>query len=316
MGDLSRVERGQLLLAAAIGIGVLLVVLAVLLNTAIYTEAAAGSAEVEAHERAAHTYLADLERAGAGVLDRVNRESDAAMSHDEAAEVAGRELAAWAELRGRHVADDGAAVNVTVTNTTAISRVVHDDGNRSFTDANGSTEWTVAANASGIRSFRMTVRPAALYHVSNGSCGAGGGCFQVIFESAQGEERAVYIYRNNTSDVRVAVETNEDVEECSPGNGTTRIDLVNGTIDGVECPSLGLGAEPGPEVVRYANGENITGRYVLEVDARHESPSAFATNASPRVIPGVGSAEVRIAYRSRTLTLVHATTVSTEGTDV
>lgn len=297
-------DRGQLLLAAAIGLALVLVVLAVLLNTALYTEAISSTSDIEYQERAALSQFDALDRTMPGLLAAINEETDGSTSHAELEATVAGEVRTWESHTSPWLAGDGAAFHVTVNDTEIHDRVIHDDQNETFTDASETTGWTVAENVSTVSMFRLTVSPTDLYDTGDETCDSSGPCFQFSVEGADGTTSWVSVFTNNTADVALLIEGPDGRHHCPIGQDQTTIDVVNTSIDGSHCDGLDiLGQHPSPYTIAYENGDRASGAYILAIDGTHSSSANFTDNTSPRVEPGVHRTELLATYESSTLVI-------------
>ena len=284
-------DRGQLLLVGAIGIAVLLVVLAVVLNTAIYTEAIATDSATANEERSVVAYEDGAERAIAGIILSTNRGSDGTVTEDELETNLREDVAQWSDLSDRHRATDGASGTLSVDEVTYGTRILQDETQREFTDGDGTADWTVAENVSRVIEFRMTITAERLQDLGNES-------FSVRVEDGDGSVRELDVYANE--DDEVTVDTGTDT--CSSPGETVTIDLVSGTVDGTPCAGLSVtdDLEPSSDI-DYRNADTVEGEYALTVDGGAETTVDAGGTESPRAVPAIDGAEATLTYHSSTL---------------
>ena len=296
-------DRGQLLLVAAIGIAVLLIVLAVLLNTAIYTGAIAADGATEHEERSAEAYIDGVQRGVSGIIDSTNNDSDGATSEADLAAILDEEVEDWSRVASRYGAMDGVSTSVSLEAVTYGTRITQENETRHFTNASGATEWTVVENVSHLREFRMNVTADNLPVIQNETCAEVDECFRTTFEDDGGSEWQLYLFTNESGDVTVEVITPTGSETCRSSSENVSIDLVAGTVDGESCEPMD--EFPGGETpydITYANADNVSGTYELVVDSRHVSASDFEEDGSPQAIPVIDEVTVTVTYRSASLT--------------
>ena len=296
-------ERGQLLLVAALGLAVLLVVLALILSTSMHTGTTATGASDSLHEeREATGYQESAHRGVSGIIERVN-ENDTS-SYEGLEENASNAIDDWNDVTARQYAGDGRATNVSLVSVTNGTYVVQDAESRDFTNRSGTTDWTVAESVSSVRGFRMTVTEDRLYEPGNGACTDPDDCFTVEVENGSAVWRALVYSPGNSSTVYLRVETpSGDSDECTASNGSARIDFTKGTVDDQDCEVLSFGeGVSAPYNVTYRSADEITGRYELTVDRELSSSPHFDADGSPSIEPAIYAANVSVTYRSPALT--------------
>lgn len=125
-------ERGQLLLVAAIGLAVLFISLALILNTAVHTEAVATEDSNLRDERAAAQYQDSVRRGVGGIVTNVNEYNHS--SYEALNANLSDQIADWNGLASRQSAIDGTATNVSLTSTTNGTSIQQDNAFRDFTN--------------------------------------------------------------------------------------------------------------------------------------------------------------------------------------
>lgn len=273
-------DRAQMVLIGALALAVSLVVLAVVLNSAIYTENLATRSS-EAGVGSAVDAKEDVRDGVGGIADRVNenhsgKEFDAL--NDTYLPTA---MDDWRPLVARHLAVYGRTVGIGVANNTEGTRIADANQTSDFLPLTNSADysdgrWMVTAPAK-IRSFHITdVSVANLSSPSPPPTDPkGSGAFYAEVQEVQdgGHTWRVAVYENG-GNVEIAVynASNDTTRTCStPGPAT--IDLTGGTLNGKACPALTFFEDiDGLAKVHYVNGGNITGTYELTVDRVGHSP--------------------------------------------
>ena len=169
----------------------------------------------------------------------------------------------------------GSAGRAVLTNATVVAAVngttVSQTSDRNFSDASSppDEDWTVAADAHGVREFGMTVDRSSLEDQSGLGFGLfSGDTFNVTFRSASATYN-VSVYRDSgagTTEVAVTNATSgRSFGPCTDDTGSeTEIDLTGATVGGEHCPALErLGAVPEPFDVEFANADSVYGTYSL-----------------------------------------------------
>lgn len=295
MEAVSRRDRGQLLIITAISLAVLLVLMALALNTAVYGVVHAGGADDDLREeRNVVRYEDGVRRGVAGLIPAV----DNSTTDDPAALEANlsRAVANWSRIAGRQEAGDGVAANATLAAARFETEIVHDDGSRAFTNENGDTNWTVAREVTAVHRYEMRIDRANLVNTSE--CAAGDTCFEL---SVDGGEWALIAYRTNQK-VVVRVDA-DDGGRCETTDPSVTVDLTDGRFDHADCGETFTAVDDATDdryAIRYANADNVDGRYelhsegVVDQDDYHDADSG----SSPRVAPRLAGADVLVTYRS------------------
>lgn len=263
MADLSRHERGQLVLVTAVSIAALLVLVAVLLSSVVYTENVATRDVTADDARAAQLHRVAAVEAVDGITERANR--DGASPDEFRANVS-----AWSDLQARHAAITGASIDVTV-NSMSEERTVSQPSSQPFTDDSGNSSWVLFSNATGVNRWQLTVEADSL--VTPASTGTvndleTSGAFHAVVTNGSSTWRA-FVYRNGT-DVEVRVDENGTLSDpCAvapAADGNVTVDPVARTVGTESCPALGFETTvESPFTISHEEGANATGTYSLVV---------------------------------------------------
>ena len=268
MASVSRpATRGQVLLLTGLGLAALLVVLALVLNTGIYTEneAARATAALDVSQllRAQHQAVGVAETAIAAENDGGHRSY--ATMHGNLS----RHLSVWTELSSRHGAIAVQGVRFELVSTRNGTRVLQEaDG--PFTNAYGASEWTLVDGATAARTLELTVHRSSLVapqSASNASALAAEAVFAVRVD--EGSTRRVHVYRDAGS-VVVAVTHGGGVVTgaCQTADTPVTIDLVGETVAGTACPALaGFLDISASSQIGIENGDGAQGTFLTVVDA-------------------------------------------------
>lgn len=300
-------DRAQLFLVGALALSVIFVVLAVLLNTAIYTgniatrDPGPGTTEVVEYEQAA---LSMADTTITTVNDRNNSNyTDLRSAFDGSVET-------WSEVANAHSAAGLADSQLSVVTTRRGTKVGQDDP-RNFTSDTGAGNWTVANNSSA-RAFRLNVSQPSLLDISLDDVLLEES-FYVGFDDGSGEWRT-YIYRNQTNHVAVRVidpAGSQVGETCSVDFGSeeyVQVNLSTGQLGGTSCSAFSqlYDGLSGRYNVTYNNAldatgsEKINGTYSVVVDRPVDEleTGADENSAEPYAAPALYSADLQITYRS------------------
>lgn len=299
MEAVSRRDRGQLLIITAISLAVLLVLMALALNTAVYGVVHAGGADDDLREeRNAVRYEDGVRRGVAGLIPTVENST----TDDPAALEANlsRAVANWSRVAGPQEASDGVAANASLVGARFETDVVHDEESRPFTNANGETNWTVAGEVTAVQRYEMRIDRESLVNTSE--CAAGDTCFEL---SVDGGDWAMIAYRTNQK-VVVRVDADDDAK-CETTDASLTVNFTDGRFGHADC--TGETFTPIDEAsddaydIRYANANNVDGTYELRGEGRIDEGDYHDADSdlSPRVAPRLAGADVLVTYRSPTL---------------
>lgn len=294
-------DRGQLLLVGALALATLFVALALFLNGVIYAGTlATDDAGADADGALAFRNAAD------GVVRSVNAEYHA--DYPSLADDLDRTVREWSAGVGRHHAARGVATNASLIAYDGGTRIAQNDAARSFTDANGASNWRVVSGAPGVRSYALTVDRSSLD-------GPGDSPLTVAVENGTAAWN-VSVART-AAGVSVAVERTSaaDPGACVapvPEGSTATVDLTGGTLAGRRCAPLAAVDWSGDSTVAYRNATSAAGTYSFVFN---ESVGAAtggtvdesrygdgAAGGSPHFAPAVYAAELDLGYRSPSLT--------------
>jgi hypothetical protein len=312
-------NRGQLLLIAAIGLAILLVLLALALNTAVF-----GGVHVAAtddglqEERGAIQYQDGVSRGVEGLLPVVSNDTaDYAQLEDDLEDELRGEVATWSEVADREYARDGVATSASVTGVEYGTYIVHNDTSRTFTNASGNTTWTVVEDAPAVRGFEMNVSNDTL--VKTDDCAANDACFNV---SVNDGAWLVTVYKKSSGNQDIVIDVvASNGATCQTNDSYVVIDFTDGTFDATGCENDGFATfvedADGPYTVTYTNANNANGTYELIVDKTADDSDFYEpdTGKSPRRAPSVVGANVAVAYQSTHLTYRDEIRVTPGGPD-
>lgn len=300
MADLAA-DRGQLFLVGAFALALLLVVLALVLNSVVYTGTVATADGNAGDERAAAAYHHTTVTEVQAIIDRLNRENNT--SHRSLYGNLSTEVARIDELFGRQYAADGASVNTTLLGATNETRIGQDTTTRNFTNRSRAANWTVVASTPAVEHFRMNVSRDRLYAVDNESCVATGNCFTVVVENDTDRWRLFVNTSVNGSEITVTVvDPAGRSDRCSVDAASARLNVTEGSLAGTDCAAINVTADADPPYeVTYRRGDRVAGTYdLLVLGAVPEDPH-FDTDGPPSASPRLAAATVRLSYRTPTL---------------
>ncbi|MWG33362.1 DUF7261 family protein [Halomarina oriensis] len=282
-------ERGQLLLVGGLALAVVLVALALVMNSAIYTENLASRDDAGRIDEVG-TVNSDVRRATAQLM-RQERSDNAEPYTTKDADVTDG-LKSVGESVRYYGAQDGASVDVSYVSHDR-GAVVQQTTQRAFTDDGGAESWTLAAGVN-YREFTMTVDGNTLF--SDPTDILTDDVFTVVVGSKE-----VYLYRDGGD---FAVEVAGETPCLVPGGATedVRVSLTDATVGGAQCDGLRtLPESTSGTTISFGHGESADGTYSLVVD--QESSSLNGTGhydtddtapTGPHVTKAVYSTSVRL----------------------
>jgi hypothetical protein len=289
-------DRGQLLIITAISLAILLVLMALALNTAVYGVIHAGGADDDLREeRNAVRYEEGVRRGIGGLIPAVDEAT--AADYDALRANLSRAVANWSHVAGRQEATDGVATNASLAEARFETAVVHDNESRAFTNRSDAANWPVADDLSAVHRYEMGIGRERLVNTSD--CSAEGTCFELTVDGGAWKLTA---YRTNQKVVVRVDATN--ATKCETTAPPVAVNLTNGSFDHADCSGktftpIDEGSGP-PYAIRYANADNVNGTYELRGEGRLDESDYHAADSggSPRVAPRLVGANVTVTYRS------------------
>lgn len=299
MADLTT-DRGQLFLVGAFALALLLVVLALVLNSVIYTGTIATADGNTGDERGAIAYHHSTTNEVREIINRLNRENNT--SHESLYRNLSTEVKRTDEMAGRQHAMDGAAVNTTLLAVTNETQIGQATTTRNFTNRSAAANWTVAERAA-VQHFRMNVSRSRLHAVDNESCESTGNCFTIIVENDTAQWQFFVNTSVNDSDISVTVvDPAGNSEQCSVAADSAWINVTEGTIAGADCAALNVTADAeSPYEISYRQSDRVGGSYDLLVVGTVPEDPHFDSDGAPFASPRIHDATVRLSYRTAAL---------------
>ena len=298
MADLSdrSADRAQLLIIAGVGLALLLVVMALALNTAVFGGVHVASTDDSVQEeRAALEYQDAVERGVAGVFPALPETGD----YDILSSALAREVANVTELTDRHYADDGVATRTTAEPLFE-SSVVHDNSEQVFENAQDESEWTVAEGVTNVSRYEMELDRNDLAHTSD--CAARDECFNVTVTGDDGTWRMATWETGNKTVVQF--QDDDSTDRCESEADPLHIDLANGSTEACEDDEFDTFTDvlTGPYNITYTSSDNASGTYNLTVDGVLDDADFHEDGGdSPFLGAELVGAEVTVEYRTANL---------------
>lgn len=311
-------DRAQLILVAAVGLAILLTLLTLALNTAVFGEIhVAQTDDSLTEERGVIEYQDSLERGVGGAIAPLNREHD---EYETLRSELDDSVATWSALSRSERLRDGTATTASVERVRYETRIVQNES-RTFVDRSGDANWEVAANVSDVRGFEANVTETDL--VDGSDCVDDGSCFSVEVEGADGNVWRLFAYdEGGDGAVTITVQPASEGTETSTAGSSAALNVTDGTVNESDAftPFLEDDGLAAPYTVRYANADDVSGTYELTVDRKIVDGSIadddrYGVTGSPRIEADISAAEVRLRYRSPDLLYETNATIASGESD-
>ncbi|MBX0284868.1 hypothetical protein EGH22_00885 [Halomicroarcula sp. F28] len=319
MANLSRDDRGQILLIAAFALAVIFVAMALIVNSAIFTENLATRGETAGSEGAL-SMRADVAENVGEAMEAANRNDHGSV--DNLTTAVNASIRQISQQTGGQSARSGRVVDVTNRTYTEGTRIYRANESN-FTNEAGDESYQLVGDVARVDDANGT--RAFVIEASSITAGGPTSAFEIRVQdsTASGNENSWRARIWNASGDNVSVRTLKNdsgttvVEECrvtkdSPGPNVT-IDVTGGTIDGEECDALGTapsgesfhfgagtGVAPGTSDtydISFNNSDEITGTYSLVV---YEEPSVLDllpdASDGPKSSPALYDVTVEYTY--------------------
>lgn len=284
-------DRGQLLIVASVGFAIVLIALALALNTAVYSDVHVSQADTGSlEERSATQYQHSVERGIATILPVTGENA----TESELEGTLKQEVELWENLTKSQYARDGVATNLTLAGVTYQDRIVHDNESRPFESGADTTDWTVASNATDATEYQLTVRNDSL-----ASSDTDAFTLEVVGDSNNNWTLSAY----STASSEIAVDINGS-QQYTTDQSSLQVDVATGVFNETgetEQFTSFVDDLDAPYEIQYTNADNVTGTYVLYDDDLTVTDSNYGDVGSPRVDLQIGSATITVDYHSPAL---------------
>lgn len=260
-GSLQRDDRGQIILIAAFILAVSFVVLAVVVNSAIFTENLSTRDDVAGSQDALE-YRAELKGGVESIVESVNENATLGQSDVEAS------VQSLSTHSGLSQSRLGRIVNVSSLTSESGKRIAQDNSSRNFTSNDSAADWTVVSGVSETRNF--------VINVTNPNSSIN---FDVLANESVGSEWEMTIDTSGNFTVSVETSTSSETPECTRSQTGSHviIDVTDATVDGEPCHALYRLQSSGDKMwfaeglsnydIEFDDGNEVEGTYSLVVDA-------------------------------------------------
>lgn len=304
MANVTR-ERAQLLITSSFALAVLLVGIALVLNTAIYTENLATRDSDRGKD--VLRLRGDVEAPISALIQHVNY-NDTYDSYGHVNSEFAKELATVSDTVGKYGALDGNAVHVSAARTKGLR--LEQTQKRTYTNASGGTNWTLVDGGDDIeqvRHFQMEISRSGVAS----TCEPFMSCFYVTV--ANDSESWRMSVEKLSGNVFIKVEDSDGEHECGKYDEDVTVKITEGGIQQEPIEQVTYEEEAckeafravadmdGPYDVTYANGDEIEGTYELSVATNSPLSTEDNFDDQPRLTWIVYDADVRVTYRTTDL---------------
>lgn len=291
-----RSTRGQLMLVTALALAILFVTLALIVNTAIYTENLATRGSDIGGGTEAVRYQ-DAVRSGVyGLVGYANYNANS--SHTSIQTELSDGIQALDNRAGRQFALSDSAIETELDQTVDGSRIYQRDVTRNFSNVSGTSDWTVVQNVENVRAFRINVTRTELVALSNDP-------FEIVLDD--GTSTWTLNISSSGTDITVTVDGPSESGDCTAaGAEHAWINVTDGTHADANCDPLLSVAEglSTPFEIRFTHGDEATGTYSFIVDnpTLADTPGthlqADGSLDQPYVTHAVYSTTVTVVYQT------------------
>lgn len=299
--------RGQILLIAAFALAVIFVALALVLNSAIFTENLASRGEVTGSSEGLH-YLHQVNESVADAMERANTESPGSAEDSLRASVS-----AIGRQGGTQQITGGQLVNVSVNSIDTDGVRIADEAPSGSAFNNESappaaSAWRLASDVEAVRNVQVTVDERS----SLADPAVDPLTFRINETGDPTDAWELQLWRDGT-DVVVGVETASGRSgECRTGTATdVEIDVTGGVVDGQRCHALtrtGPDGDPmflgtdltGDYQIWIENGAEVEGNYSMIVDGTEDDSNLASPAAGddPYYTDAIYSARIDYVFRT------------------
>lgn len=274
-------DRAQLILVGAIAIGIVLIALTTVLNSAVFTENVAGGSTVEVTGDV-QEFERESVRNVRSLMVRVNHVGlyEDSMSERTRLKSNVREnVSSYSELLGETYADTGSVyVNLSYVGNEKLGERVVQREDANFSKSNGIQTWTVIDGPSRLGWFVVNLNVENVSRTTP---------MFMNLTNATGDSMNVSIRRTASNDIEVNSTFGGDHRSnvtCEPQNGRVLLDVIEGTSYTGDCRFNSTAYLPGPyDSLVFENGNSAHGKYDIVVNGTGSNtiPNSCGAGASP-----------------------------------
>ena len=297
-------DRAQLFLVGALSLAVVFVVLALVVNSAIYTENLA-TRSTDSGTDDAVKFRTTVESSVGGLVAYENRRTtpDTSALIDGIDDIDDR----LSRFNGRH----GAFSRVSHVSDSPGTQLIQDTDREFSNTASGNDDWQLATGVTATRSFQQRSEIDELDDVSLLGSIFGSSTFHTVVTDDDGDVYKIALYHDAGADE--AYVTVEDpagnTQTCTyayaSSSETVTVDLTSAEFAGTHCGALEFwGDLDSPYTIEYVNGQSAEGTWDLVMQGTATS------SADPYEKTGIYDVTVRLLYRTDDVTYKTSVTVA------
>jgi hypothetical protein len=312
-------RRGQLLLIAGLGIAMTLVVLAIVLNTVIFTQNLATREAVDTRTPVEFTNA--VEQGVGGIMVEANHWNTTDYGTlDTAFKEA---VTTWAGNATYLAASKGTSADVSLEGTTNGTRVIQ-ESRGAWENQSGTSDWQIATSTERIRRFHVNVSHTDL--VSEDDTGLPtSDAFRInVSETSGADNWILYIYENQSDSSRIdatAIRPDGTKTTCSASHAELLIDITEAQINGTSCGFTFADNISSPYNISIENGDRISAKYTFVVNTDHATFSSAhgadydfpPSYTSPYAVPAIYSADVNVTVERADIEYQRIVTIAPEN---
>lgn len=304
-------ERGQIILIAAFAIAVTFVALALVVNSAIFTENLASRGETSGSDDSL-VVRHEIDQSVGEAIGHANTyntssESDLEANVTQSVVTIDRSITRQQSANGKIVTIEGP----TAFNHGTRIRDNVSGGGSDFTGGSGAADWRVADGVEETRAFKLNISDPA-DGASDNFGGTESDEFQINISSTSTNDEWRVNITNETGTFTVGIrEPNGDEGICQVAGSPdyVHVDLTRGLVDDEPCPDLNFGAGiDGSYDIIYNNSDQVVGNYSVVVGKDGHtnidlvSLSSLVDGTNPYTTEAIYSANVTYRYDGPALT--------------
>lgn len=291
-----------------------LVVLAIVLNTVIFTQNLATREAVDTRSPVEFTNAVDAGVEGAIVEANYWN----ATGYDALDAELRRSVSTWAGNATRFSASKGMAADATLLSTSNGTRVIQNT-ERVWTNESDETAWTMASGVSEIRRFHANISESSLEPADDTGL-ATSDAFRVEVDNGT-DTWSLYVYENNSNVEVTAVSPGGAQTTCSTTNDQPTIDITDAAVNGTPCGFTFAENVSGPYDVTVEHGDNAQGRYTFVANQNRTTFDGnvgehYSASPAPFFVHAVYSADVRVTVDRSDISYARNVTVAPEDAPV
>ncbi len=310
-------DRGQLLLVAVLVLAASFIVLALVINSAIFTENLATRADIAGSEEALEYRAEVIDGVGTVIAD-ANEDPDIETA-SELRDYVQNETRQVSSLAGLEQALRGGVTDFEVQDETVGDRIAQDNGTRNLTANDSSPDWTPAENVNRTRNLafeftRIDTGGLAIPAPFRVVLDDGSGTWEVsFFDGSLGgivsDETAIVVERPDGTSATC-------VRDGPNATRNLTVDVMAGTANGEPCHALRrlsdgtqmrFGTNIGtPYDISFENGDNADGRYSMVIEGGAPASSGELASEQnpdyPYATPGIYDVTLSYTYQTHAVT--------------